>query len=148
MDFTTSFTVEQTPDAVFQSIINVGAWWTGQIEGSAAAIGDEFTYRYSNIHDSTQRVTEFVPGEKIVWSVTEAKLTFVEDPREWVGTDIVFDLSPVAEGTEIRFAHRGLTPGLECYDQCSNAWGFLVRTSLRRFITTGEGPTSPPWAEA
>jgi hypothetical protein len=148
MDFTTSFTVEQGPEDVFQSIVNVGGWWTGDIEGSAAAMGDEFTYRYGGLHDSTQRVVEFVPNEKITWRVTEAKLTFVEDPGEWVGTDLVFDVRPSDEGTELRFTHRGLTPGLECYDQCSNAWGFFIRTSLRRLITTGEGPTSPPWAEA
>ena len=132
MDFTTSFTVEQGPEDVFQSIVNVGGWWTGDIEGSAAAMGDEFTYRYRGFHDSTQRVVEFVPNEKITWRVTEAKLTFVEDPGEWVGTDLVFDVRPSDEGTELRFTHRGLTPGLECYDQCSNAWGFLIRTSLRR----------------
>jgi hypothetical protein len=147
MDFTTSFTVEQSPAEVFQSIINVGGWWTGDVEGSAAAVGDEFTYRYRDFHDSTQRVVELVANEKIRWKVTSAKLTFVEDPREWVGTDIVFDVRPTKGGTEVRFTHRGLTPGLECYDQCSNAWGFLVGTSLRRLITTGDGPTSPPWAE-
>jgi len=148
MDFTTSFTVEQAPDEVLQSIINVSGWWTGEIEGSAAAVGDEFTYRYAGFHDSTQRVTELVPGGKVTWNVTDAKLTFVEDPHEWVGSDLVFDIRPSAEGTEVRFTHRGLTPGLECYDQCSNAWGFFIRTSLRRLITTGEGPTPPPWAEA
>ena len=81
MDFTTSFTVEQAPDEVFQSIINVSGWWTGDIEGSAAAIDDEFTYRYAGFHDSTQRVTELVPAEKVTWNVADAKLTFVEDPH-------------------------------------------------------------------
>jgi hypothetical protein len=146
MDFTTSFTVEQAPDQVFQSIINVGGWWTGDIEGRATAVGDEFTYRYENFHDSTQRVTQFVPNQTITWRVVDAKLTFADDPHEWVGTDLVFELSPVEKGTEIRFTHRGLTPGLECYDQCSNAWGFFITTSLRRLITTGEGPTPPSWS--
>jgi hypothetical protein len=141
MDFTTSFTVEQAPAEVFQSINNVSGWWTGDIKGSTAGVGDEFNYRYGALHDSTQRVTEFVPNEKITWNVIAAKLTFVEDPREWVGTDLIFDLTPVEQGTEIRFTHRGLAPVLECYDQCSNAWSFLISTSLRRFITTGEGPT-------
>jgi hypothetical protein len=148
MDFTTSFIVEQAADEAFQSIINVSGWWTGDIEGRAAAVGDEFTYRYDDLHDSTQRVTELIPNRRITWNVIDAKLSFVEDPREWTGSDLIFDLSPAEKGTEIRFTHRGLTPGLDCYDQCSNAWGFFLKTSLRRFITTGEGPTPPPWADA
>jgi hypothetical protein len=33
-----------------------------------------------------------------------------------------------------------LVPGDACYDNCPNAWGFLVNASLKNLITTGEGP--------
>ncbi|GAC1601463.1 MAG: hypothetical protein NVS3B8_13280 [Chitinophagaceae bacterium] len=48
-DFTTTILVEQTPEEVFNAIINVGDWWTGNpgIEGSANKLNDEFTYRYA-----------------------------------------------------------------------------------------------------
>ena len=46
-DFTTAFTVDQTPEEAFAAINNVRGWWTGKpgIEGSTAKLGDEFTYR-------------------------------------------------------------------------------------------------------
>ena len=42
---------------------------------------------------STQRITELVPGKKVVWHVLEARINFVQDQTEWTGTDIVFDIA-------------------------------------------------------
>jgi hypothetical protein len=144
--FTTSFTVDHSPEAVFKAVTNVRGWWTGDIDGDADAPGAEFTYRYQDLHYSRQRVTELVPDRKVVWRVTEARLTFVNDPDEWVGTDIAFEIVPQGARTEVRFAHRGLRSDFECFDTCSSAWGFFIDGSLRRWITTGEGPATPPWA--
>jgi hypothetical protein len=144
--FTTSFSVDQTPEEVVKAIANVRGWWTGDIEGSTDKVGDEFTYRYQDLHYSTQRITEMIPGRKVVWRVLDAHLTFVGDPSEWAGTEITFEIAEKGNQTEVRFAHVGLIPEFECFDQCSNAWGFFVNGSLRRLITAGEGPTAPPWA--
>jgi len=59
---------------------------------------------------------------------------------------MTFDITAREDGTEVRFAHRGLVPEFECFESCSSGWGFFVNGSLRRLITTGEGPTQPPWA--
>lgn len=144
--FATSFIVDQTPAEVFAAIANVPGWWTGDIDGSADRVGDEFVYRYGDVHYSRQRVTEFVPDRKVVWRVVDAKLTFTEDPAEWIGTDIAFDIAPTGEQTEVRFTHVGLVPEIECFDNCSGAWNVLVNRSLRRLIETGEGPLTPPWS--
>ncbi|HTW99874.1 MAG TPA: SRPBCC domain-containing protein [Acidimicrobiales bacterium] len=142
-DFTTTFTVEQTPEEVFAAVTNVRAWWSGNIEGPTAALGDEFTYRYGDVHRSTQRITDLVPNERIVWHIEEAYLDFTEDPDEWVGTDVTFEITPAEGGTELRFVHRGLVPQFECYDACSSAWAFYVNGSLKRLITTGAGEPNP-----
>lgn len=144
--FATSFVVDQTPAEVFAAITNVSGWWTGEIDGSAERVGDEFAYRYGDVHYSRQRVTELVPDRKVVWRVVDAKLSFTEDPAEWVGTDVTFDIARTGKQTEVRFAHVGLVPEFECFDNCSGAWNVLVNGSLRQLITTGEGPSTPPWA--
>jgi hypothetical protein len=135
--FTTTFTVDQTPEQVFAAINNVRGWWTGDIEGETDKLGDEFSYRYKDIHYSRQKITEFVPGRKVVWQVVDAQLNFVDDKTEWTGTHITFDIVPKGDQTEFTFTHRGLVPDFECYDACSNAWGSLINNNLRKLITTG-----------
>ena len=60
-------------------------------------------------------------------------------PPRALSTDIAFDLSPNGDRTEVRFTHLGLVPDFECFDNCSNAWGFYIKSSLRDFIATGKG---------
>ncbi len=133
-----SFTVDRSPHEVFDAINDVRGWWTGEIVGTTDRPGAEFTYRHGKIHESTQRITELVQGKRIVWRVLDAHLDFVRDGAEWKGTDIVFEIGRKGDRTEVRFTHVGLSPRLECYDRCSDAWGFFIRGSLRRRITTGK----------
>lgn len=142
-NYTTSFTVEQTPQEVFDAIKNVRGWWSGEIVGNTDELGAEFTYRVPNIHFSKQKITEFVPGEKVVWRVLVADLTFVKDKSEWKGTDIVFEIAKKGGKTEVQFTHRGLVPTFECFDKCSDAWGTLVNGNLRKLIITGQTQPSP-----
>jgi NAD(P)-dependent dehydrogenase (short-subunit alcohol dehydrogenase family) len=137
--FTTTFTVDQSPQEVFAAINNVRDWWSGDIEGNTHKLGDEFTYRYEDVHRSTQRIIESVPGERVVWHVEDAYLTFTNDKTEWTGTDIAFDISQQGDRTEVRFTHLGLVPEFECFGDCSNAWGYYINGSLRSLITTGRG---------
>ncbi len=136
--FTTSFTVDRSPAEVFAAINDVRAWWTGEITGRTDKLGSEFTYRYQDIHRSTQKITELVPGKRVVWHVTDANLSFVDDKTEWKGTDIVFEIIKKDGKTEVRFTHVGLIPSFECYDGCREGWSFYIDKSLREFITMGK----------
>jgi uncharacterized protein YndB with AHSA1/START domain len=137
-DFTTTFTVDQSPKEVFDAINDVRGWWSGEIDGDTDKIGAEFTYQYKTFHKSTQRVTELVPGQRVVWHVSDAELTFFKDQKEWIGTDIIFEITRKEGKTELRFTHVGLVPTFGCYGDCSGAWGELVGGNLRKLITTGE----------
>lgn len=138
-NFTTAITVSNSATDVFNAINNVRGWWQGAIEGSTNKLNDEFDYRMMEFHFSKQKVVELVPNKKVVWLVTESKLSFVKNQSEWTGTKITFDIEEKNGTTEIRFTHAGLLPVFECYGSCSNAWGQLVQKSLFSLITTGKG---------
>ena len=141
-DYTTSFAVDQSPEQVFAAVNDVRGWWSGDIDGRTDKLGAEFTYRYQDIHRSTQKITELVPGRKVVWHVEDARISFAKDKSEWNGTDVVFEIarkSGDGEKTELRFTHVGLVSTIECYGKCSGAWGFYINESLRRLIATGKG---------
>jgi hypothetical protein len=136
--FTTTISVDQNPEETFAAINDVRGWWSGEIEGNTNKLGAEFTYRYKDVHRSQQKITEFVPGKRVVWQVLDSQLSFVKDQSEWTGTEIVFEISEKSGKTEVRFTHADLVPEYECFDSCSNAWGTLVNDNLRMLIATGE----------
>jgi hypothetical protein len=138
-DYTTSFTVDQSPEEVFAAVNNVRGWWSEEIEGSTDKLGAEFTFHAADLHRSTQKITEWVPGKKVVWHVVDSQINFVADKSEWAGTDIIFEISKRDGRNELRFTHAGLVPAIECYGACSDAWGFYINNSLFNLITKGEG---------
>jgi hypothetical protein len=138
-NYTTTIVVDNTPKEVFNAINNVSGWWQGEIVGSTDKLNAEFVYRMEDIHYSKQKVEEFIPNEKVVWLVTDSKLSFIEDKSEWTGTRIIFDITAINNRTQLRFTHVGLAPEVECYGSCSNAWGALIQKSLFSLIITGKG---------
>ena len=139
LDFTTTILVDQTKKQVFDAINNPQHWWSGEIKGNATKLNDEFTYRYKDFHYSKQKVVEMIPGQKVVWLVTESVINYAEDKDEWTGTRISFEIAEEGNQTRLRFSHLGLVPGIECFDSCSNSWSQLIHQSLSGLITTGEG---------
>ncbi|HLX22534.1 MAG TPA: SRPBCC domain-containing protein [Usitatibacter sp.] len=137
--FSTSFAVTQSPEEVFGAVTNVRGWWSKSLKGKSANLGDEFTFRYQDIHESRQRLVEVVPDKRVVWLVLDASLNFVKDKHEWKGTKVVFDIAKKGRKTELTFTHEGLVPSFECFEACSGGWDYYIDTSLKNLITTGKG---------
>jgi Activator of Hsp90 ATPase homolog 1-like protein len=142
-DLTTTFSVDRSPEQVFAAISNVREWWGAGIEGAADKIGDEFMYRHKDLHVSTQKLAEAIPGKKLVWLVTDANLSFTKDTGEWKGTQLSFEIAPIGSRTEVRFTHVGLGPECECFEACTKGWNHYVGESLRALLTTGAGKPDP-----
>src|SRR5262245_40838185 len=101
-DYSIAFLVEKTPQEAFDAINNVRGWWSQAVEGETDKLGAVFYYHYQDVHRATIKITEYVPGQKVVWHVLENYFNFVKDKSEWSGTDIVFEIAKKGEKTEVR----------------------------------------------
>ena len=138
-DFNTSFSVDQTPNEVFNAVNNVRGWWSERIDGGTDQLNDEFTYQRWELHKCTMRLIEVVPDKKVVWLCLDNYFSFTKDQKEWVGTTIEFEITENDGKTQLNFTHRGLVPAYECYDICFDAWTSYIKGSLKDLITTGKG---------
>jgi Activator of Hsp90 ATPase homolog 1-like protein len=138
-DYTATLELDQSPREVFDAINKVRGWWSEEIDGHTDRLGAEFRFHHKDLHRTTQKITEFVPGRKVMWHIVEGQINFVKDTTEWDGTYVVFEIARKGDKTELRFTHVGLVPTIECYGGCSGAWGFYVNQSLQSLIATGKG---------
>ena len=140
--FTLSFFVDESPQKVYEAVNNVRGWWTPNLEGSTHRLNDEFEVRFGDVHYSKQKLTEVVQNEKVVWLVTDSKLSFVDNKNEWVNTRIIFEIAKTGGKTQVVFTHEGLVQDVECYDACTDAWSGYILGSLRNLIMTKKGQMS------
>ena len=138
-NFSVTITVDKSPKEVFNAINNVRGWWSEEIERSTEKLNDEFDYHYQDVHRCKMKLTEVVPGKKIVWLCTDNYFSFTKDKSEWIGTKIVFEISAQNNKTQLVFTHQGLVPEYECYNACVNGWTQYIQSSLLSLITTGKG---------
>lgn len=138
-NFSLVFLLDQSPRVIFDAINAVPAWWSEDFEGASTALNDEFVVRFGDVHYSRQRLTELVPDQRVVWLVTDSRLSFLVDKSEWTGTRVVFELQPMGGQTQFTFTHEGLHPAIECYRDCSNGWTQFLQHSLLSLIKTGKG---------
>ena len=138
-DYNVSITVNASAQEAFDAINNVRGWWTENLDGGSQKLNDEFTVRFGDVHVSTQKIIEVIPGKKVVWLVTYSKLTFVKDEDEWTNTTISFDIAEKGGKTQIDFTHIGLVPDVQCFSGCSKGWDQYIKGSLFKLLTEGKG---------
>lgn len=130
------FVVGQSPAEVFRAIQNVKKWWSGfyreQIEGNTTNLNGEFTFLAAGgAHYSKQKLVELIPEKKLVWLVTDSKLTFIKNEGEWIGSKFGFEIARQENGTKITFTHMGLVPEVECYEDCTMGWTQYLLALIR-----------------
>ena len=138
-NFNISFVVEQTPNEVFNSIIDVRSWWSEKLEGNSEKIDEEFCYRHGDFHYSKHKLIEVEQDKKVVWLTIESQLTLFKVQDEWNETKMIFEISEQDNKTKLNITHWGLLPDLDCFEACSRAWTYYLKDSLFHLITTGIG---------
>jgi hypothetical protein len=137
-DYTATILVRATANKAFKSINDVTAWWTENIEGSSEKLNDVFIIHFGEAFVK-MKIVESVPDKKVVWNVTGCYLHWLADKKEWMDTQIAFEISAEGDSTRIQFTHVGLSPLAECYDSCVKGWDQYIKDSLAKLITEGNG---------
>jgi hypothetical protein len=144
-NYQAAITVHATPEKSYEAVTHVRDWWGQDLEGNSEKLHDVFTIHFGDTY-VTFKIDEAVPSKKITWLVTDSYLPFLNDKTEWTNTSIVFELTKQNDETIIDMTHVGLTPAVECYDECKQGWDFYIKQSLLKFINTGEGAPNTPRA--
>jgi len=137
-DYHTTIMVNATALEAFNSIRNIPGWWTTVVEGNSAKAGDVFTVSFGETF-ITLKVVELIPEKKIIWQVIDCYKHWLKNKKEWQGTRISWEISNEENGTQIKFTHIGLVPGIECYKGCEKAWNSYLNESLYKLLSEGKG---------
>lgn len=137
-NFHRTITVNASAADTMKKISQVNGWWAKNFTGKAEKLNDKFSVHFGKTFVDFQ-ISELIPNEKVVWKVTDCNLHWIENKKEWNGTEVVFEISGKKNETQLDFTHVGLVPGAECYDDCETGWTGHVTLSLARFINEGKG---------
>lgn len=137
-DFHLTITVNASPEEAIKKINQVNLWWAKKVIGNSEKLGDKFTVDFGKTFVDFQ-ISELIPEKKVVWKVTDCNLDWINDKKEWNNTEVVFEVSSENNKTKIDFTHKGLVPGIECYEDCKEGWTGHVTNSLVKFIDEGKG---------
>lgn len=131
-----------SPAAVYQALTTqqgLRHWWTQACE-VANTVGGQATFRFDQTY-KVMRIETLVPEREVRWRCVEAHIDApaLRHQDEWVGTQIIFRLSPQDGGkTRLDFEHVGLTPALQCFTICRDGWNQFL-ASLQSYVDSGHG---------
>ena len=121
------------------TVEGVAGWWTKETTGVSEPGGSVdvrfFTPAGKEIGGMVFEVTEVIPDKKVQWR-------FTGGPEEWIGTDVVFNLSTEDDYTIVLFEHKKWRELVEFTYHCSMKWA-LFMMSLKELVETGKGKPSP-----
>ena len=137
-NYHSSIAVNASAMEVFDKISRVNEWWAANFEGSAKNVGDVFKIWWGET-TVTFKIMEAIPGRKVTWLVTDCNLPWLKDIKEWKDTEVVFEISEENGATKVDMTHVGLTPEVECFENCQAGWNHYIKKSLFKFIEQGQG---------
>src|SRR6266852_8822519 len=120
--------IKATPAKVFGALATIDGlahWWTTETKGNARK-GGTIDFGFCGM-----KVTGLKANRTVAWKC-------VQGPKEWIGTEVAFELKPDGRQTFVLFIHSGWKKPTEFMRHCSTKWAIFLM-SLRSWLETGEG---------
>jgi hypothetical protein len=135
-NYAVAIEIEKSPNVVFNHITNdVSKFWPEEFEGESSKLNDEFVLTTGDSHYSKNKVVEFVPNKKVVWLVTDSIRK--TDNFKWTGTKMIFELTPKADNTLLKFTYDGVVLENE-YDRLVQICDMVIKEMLYNLITNSK----------
>ena len=124
--------IRSTPKKVFEALSTIDGishWWVVDTKGITKQ-GGTILFGFADM-----KVVEAKPGKLVKWKC-------VKGPKEWVGTDLTFQLKAKKDRTVVLLTHANWKKPTEFMRHCSTKWAtFLL--SLKDWLERGEGRPAP-----
>ncbi len=124
--------IKAKPRQVFDALTTINGlshWWIKDTKGNPKK-GGVIDYGFSKM-----RVIESKAGRSVRWKC-------IDGPKEWLGTQINFQLKPKGDQTFILFTHADWKKPVEFMHHCSTKWAVFL-LSLKNWLEREEGRPSP-----
>ena len=130
--------IKAPPECVFDAVTTLKGlrgWWTSRVSGSPAAQGGDVRFEFEGLDEYiVMRVDGAERPTSVLWTCVVH--TGLDD---WNGTQVRFQVEACKDGEcELAFEHVGLTPKLDCYEDCEAGWGHFL-SSLVTYVERGKG---------
>ena len=124
--------IKSTPKKVFEALSTIDGfshWWVVGTKGNPKK-GGIIDFLFADM-----KVVELKPNKIVKWKC-------VKGPKEWVDTDITFQLKAQKDETFVLFTHGNWKEPGELMRHCSTKWAtFLL--SLKGWLEREEGRPAP-----
>lgn len=132
MDY--SATIETTADVATAAHAirdEMDIWWSLRVEKD----DKQATIRFYNSHVTFAFDTGGM-DHQFSWTCTNANMMIedVADHSEWLGTKLLWEITPTKAGSRVTLTHQGLNPDMECYRVCVAGWGRYFENSLKNHL--------------
>ena len=129
--------IEAPVEKVFEALseqAGLAAWWTTEVNASSH-LGAINHFRFGDKGFNAMKVIELLPGKRIKWLC-------VDGAKEWVGTELTFELKQGDGHTVVLFAQRGWKEQVEFMHYCSTKWAAYL-LGLKSLCEDGKGRPYP-----
>jgi hypothetical protein len=125
--------------AALSTIEGLAGWWTKEMTGTSK-MGGTIAFRFRDPEGDIMGAMNM----EVVAQNTNKNVHWrcISGPKEWVGTDVTFDLTQDGDYTIVLFGHRNWREAAGFTAHCSMKWGtFLL--SLKNLVETGNDKPAP-----
>lgn len=121
------------------TVKGVSEWWTQHTTGHSE-VGKTLIVKFHSLEGNELgsmhiEIQDLKPHTKVHWK-------FTAGPKEWIGTEVIFDLKEEDGYTIVLFSHINWKQEVEFKSHCSMKWAIFM-LSLKEYLETGKGQPAP-----